>query len=60
MNSWKHMVLSNVATDTLALKHQAINIHSLDKIALVLDQFFYSNITFAMYKIRNKFTFREK
>ena len=31
-------ILSNVATDVLVLKHQAISIHSADHMAIVLDQ----------------------
>ena len=32
-------ILNPVATDALVLKHQAINIHSADQIAIALDQF---------------------
>ena len=33
------LVLSTVATDALVLKHQAISIHSADRIFIVLDWF---------------------
>ena len=32
-------ILSTIATDALVLKHQAISIHSADKIFIVLGQF---------------------
>ena len=36
---WEWFVLNTVATDPLALEHQAISIHSADKISIVLNQF---------------------
>ena len=43
--------IDTVATDPLALEHQAISIHSADKISCVLNQFHKKN-TFMMNNIR--------
>ena len=51
-------VISNVATDGLVLKHQAISIHSTDKVLNVLDQsheknnYFDTNINYIYWKKR--------
>ena len=45
-------VLSTEAADDLVLKHQAIDIHSADKIFIILEQLYIKNTTFIVDNIR--------
>ena len=53
-------VLSRVSTDALALKRQAISIHSADQLCNAFDQFHWKIITFIMTILKSKINFEKK
>ena len=53
-------ILSTLATDALVLKHQAISIHSADKIFIVLDHFHAKILHLQWTRLENKITFFQK